>query len=124
MLSATGAAGSTLSGRRCAAIDAGGYDVLRLLDEFPSCSLNVFEFLQVAQPLRPRYYSTSSSPRIHGDGVAHLTVGLDLREKVGRHCDVLFLHDAVRVVQRRLVLREELSRTSAGSRRPTPFSPR
>jgi cytochrome P450/NADPH-cytochrome P450 reductase len=62
-----------------AAIDAGGYDVLRLLDEFPSCSLNIFEFLQVAQPLRPRYYSTSSSPRIHGDGVAHVTVGLEAR---------------------------------------------
>jgi cytochrome P450/NADPH-cytochrome P450 reductase len=57
------------------AIDAGGYDVLRLLDESPSCSLNIFEFLCVAQPLRPRYYSTSSSPRIHGDGVAQLTVG-------------------------------------------------
>jgi cytochrome P450/NADPH-cytochrome P450 reductase len=62
---------------RRAAIDAGGYDVLRLLEEFGSCSLNIFEFLQVAQPLRPRYYSTSSSPRIHGDGVAHLTVGLE-----------------------------------------------
>ena len=59
------------------AIDAGGYDAARLLDEFPSCSLNIFELLQVAQPLRPRYYSTSSSPRIHGDGVAHLTVGLE-----------------------------------------------
>ena len=31
----------------------------------------------MAQPLRPRYYSTSSSPRIHGDGVAHITVGLE-----------------------------------------------
>ena len=60
-----------------AAIDAGGYDALRLLDDFPSCSLNIFEFLQVAQPLRPRYYSTSSSPRIHGEGVAHLTVGFE-----------------------------------------------
>jgi cytochrome P450/NADPH-cytochrome P450 reductase len=59
-----------------AAIDAGGYDVLRLLDEHPSCSLNIFELLQVAQPLRPRYYSTSSSPAIHGDGVAHVAVGL------------------------------------------------
>jgi cytochrome P450/NADPH-cytochrome P450 reductase len=66
-----------------AAIDAGGYDVLRLLDEFPSCSLNIFEFLQVAQPLRPRYYSTSSSPRIHGDGVAHVTVGLEARPVPG-----------------------------------------
>jgi cytochrome P450 / NADPH-cytochrome P450 reductase len=59
-----------------AAIDAGGYDVLVLLEEFPSCTLNIFEFLRVAQPLRPRYYSISSSPRIHGDGVAHVTVGL------------------------------------------------
>jgi cytochrome P450/NADPH-cytochrome P450 reductase len=61
-----------------AAIDAGGYNVLRLLDEFPSCSLNIFEFLRVAQQLRPRYYSTSSSPRIHGDGIAHVTVGLEI----------------------------------------------
>ena len=61
-----------------AALDAGGYDVLGLLDEFPSCSLNIFEFLQVAPPLRPRYYSTSSSPRIHGESVVHLTVGLEV----------------------------------------------
>jgi cytochrome P450 / NADPH-cytochrome P450 reductase len=67
-----------------AAIDAGGYDVLRLLDEFPSCSLNIFEFLRVAQPLRPRYYSTSSSPRIHGADVAHLTVGLVATPGPGR----------------------------------------
>ena len=66
-----------LGSRLRAAIDAGGYDVLRLLDKFPSCALNIFEFLRVAQPLRPRYYSTSSSPRIHGDDVAHLTVGLE-----------------------------------------------
>ncbi|HEX9065308.1 MAG TPA: sulfite reductase flavoprotein subunit alpha, partial [Streptosporangiaceae bacterium] len=58
------------------AIDAGGYDVLRLLEEFPSGRLNIFEFLQVAQPLRPRYYSASSSPRSHGPQVADLTVGL------------------------------------------------
>ena len=67
-----------------AAIDAGGYDVLRLLYEFPSCPLNIYEFLQVAQPLKPRYYSTSSSPRIHGDGVAHLTVGLETAPVPGR----------------------------------------
>ncbi|HET8528193.1 MAG TPA: cytochrome P450 [Gaiellaceae bacterium] len=55
----------------------GRWDVLRLLDELPSCSLNLFELLQAAQPLRPRYYSPSSSPRVHGASVAHLTVGLD-----------------------------------------------
>jgi cytochrome P450/NADPH-cytochrome P450 reductase len=60
-----------------ARIETGGYDVLRLLDEFPSCSLNIFEFLRVAQPLRPRYYSASSSPRVHGAGVVQLTVGLE-----------------------------------------------
>ena len=58
------------------AIDAGAYDVPHLLDACPSCKLNIFELLQVAQPLRPRYYSPSSSPRVHGD-VAHLTVGLE-----------------------------------------------
>jgi len=31
----------------------------------------------VAQPLRPRYYSVSSCPQIHGASVAHLTVGLE-----------------------------------------------
>jgi cytochrome P450/NADPH-cytochrome P450 reductase len=61
-----------------AAIEAGGSDVLRLLEDFPSCTLNIFEFLGVAQPLRPRYYSTSSSPRIHGASSAHVTVGLEV----------------------------------------------
>ena len=66
-----------------AAIDAGAYDVLGLLYEFPSCPFNIYEFLQVAQPLKPRYYSTSSSPRIH-DGVAHVTVGLETAPVPGR----------------------------------------
>jgi cytochrome P450/NADPH-cytochrome P450 reductase len=66
-----------------ATIEAGGYDVLALLEEFPSCTVNVYELLQVVPPLRPRYYSTSSSPRVHGEGVAHLTVGLDPRPVPG-----------------------------------------
>ncbi|MHB8684359.1 MAG: cytochrome P450 [Dehalococcoidia bacterium] len=65
------------------AINAGGYDVLQLLDEFRSCSINIFEFLQVAQPLRPRYYSTSSSPRIHGAATAHVSVGTHARPVPG-----------------------------------------
>jgi cytochrome P450/NADPH-cytochrome P450 reductase len=68
-----------------AAIEAGGYDVLRLLDEFPSCSLNIFEFLRVAQPLRPRYYSASSSPRVHGEGVIQVTAGLETTPVPGGH---------------------------------------
>jgi cytochrome P450/ferredoxin-NADP reductase len=65
-------------------IDSGGYDVVALLDEFGSCTLNMFEFLQVAQPLRPRYYSISSSPHIHGAGVAHITVGHQITPVPGR----------------------------------------
>jgi cytochrome P450/NADPH-cytochrome P450 reductase len=68
-----------------AAVDAGGYDVLGLLEQFPSCALNIFEFLRVAQPLRPRYYSVSSSPQIHADGVAQLTVALESGPVAARH---------------------------------------
>jgi cytochrome P450 / NADPH-cytochrome P450 reductase len=80
-----------------AALDAGGYDVLQLLEEFPSCRLNIFELLQVAQPLRPRYYSPSSSPRVHGD-VVHLTVGredvpvAELPERVFGGMSACYLH--------------------------------
>ncbi|HEY3549875.1 MAG TPA: cytochrome P450 [Gaiellaceae bacterium] len=80
-----------------AAIDAGAYDVVQLLDEFPSCALNIFEFLQVAQPLRPRYYSPSSSPRVHGD-IVHLTVGLEavpvpgMPDRVLRGMSAHYLH--------------------------------
>jgi cytochrome P450 / NADPH-cytochrome P450 reductase len=80
-----------------AAIDAGAYDVLRLLEAFPSARLNIFDFLQVAQPLRPRYYSPSSSPGVHGE-VVHLTVGLeavpvpDLPERVFRGMSAHYLH--------------------------------
>src|SRR5262249_20631377 len=34
-----------------AAVDAGGYDVVSLLTEFVSCRLNIYDLLQVAQPL-------------------------------------------------------------------------
>jgi cytochrome P450 / NADPH-cytochrome P450 reductase len=54
---------------------AEGTDVVELL-ESTDVPLNIYELLQVVQPLRPRYYSTSSSPRVHGDGVAHVSVGL------------------------------------------------
>jgi cytochrome P450/NADPH-cytochrome P450 reductase len=56
--------------------DVEGLDVLDLLDRHPSVQLNIFELLQVAQPLRPRYYSTSSSPEVHGSEQAHVAVGL------------------------------------------------
>jgi cytochrome P450/NADPH-cytochrome P450 reductase len=54
---------------------AEGTDVVELL-ESTDVPLNIYELLQVLQPLRPRYYSTCSSPRVHGDEVAHVSVGL------------------------------------------------
>ncbi len=38
--------------------------VLDLLDEHPSCALPFEEYLDMLPPLRPRYYSISSSPRV------------------------------------------------------------
>ncbi len=64
-------------------LDGGGYSALSLLELFPSCELNIFEFLQVAQPLRPRYYSTCSSPRVHGTECAHVAVGSNPRPVPG-----------------------------------------
>lgn len=66
-----------------AALDAGGYDVVALLEEFASCSINIFEFLRVAQALKPRYYSTSSSPRVHDRTTAHLCVGTRVSQVPG-----------------------------------------
>ena len=65
------------------ALRAGGYDVLKLLEECPSAAINIFELLQVAQPLLPRYYSTSSSPRIHGRRTAHVSIGRSTRPVPG-----------------------------------------
>ena len=60
------------------ALRAGGYDTLAVLELAGSAEVNIFELLQVAQPLRPRYYSTSSSPRIHGLATAHVSIGRNI----------------------------------------------
>ncbi|HXH27428.1 MAG TPA: cytochrome, partial [Candidatus Polarisedimenticolia bacterium] len=49
--------------------------VLDLLDEFPSCALPFEVYLDMLPPLRPRYYSISSSP-LAGSGVCSITVGV------------------------------------------------
>ncbi|MFR9803510.1 bifunctional cytochrome P450/NADPH--P450 reductase [Pseudonocardia sp. RS010] len=49
--------------------------VLDLLEAFPSCALPFAEFLDMLPPLRPRYYSISSSPRWDG-GTCSITVGV------------------------------------------------
>ena len=38
--------------------------VLDLLEEFPSCALSLAAYLEMLSPLRPRYYSISSSPLV------------------------------------------------------------
>jgi cytochrome P450/NADPH-cytochrome P450 reductase len=49
--------------------------VLDLLDEFPSCALPFEAFLDLMPPLRPRYYSISSSPLATAD-TCSITVGV------------------------------------------------
>ena len=49
--------------------------VLDLLDEFPSCALTFEAFLDLMPPLRPRYYSISSSPLAAAD-TCSITVGV------------------------------------------------
>ena len=49
--------------------------ILDLLDEFPSCAVPFDVFLDLLPPLRPRYYSISSSPLTTAD-TCSLTVGV------------------------------------------------
>jgi cytochrome P450 / NADPH-cytochrome P450 reductase len=49
--------------------------VLDLLDRFPSCALPFEAYLEMLPPLRPRYYSISSSPLVAPD-VCSITVGV------------------------------------------------
>ncbi|HJY43511.1 MAG TPA: cytochrome P450 [Propionibacteriaceae bacterium] len=48
--------------------------VLELLGEFPSCDLPFNVYLELLPPIRPRYYSISSSPAVASS--CHLTVGV------------------------------------------------
>ncbi|HKN43768.1 MAG TPA: flavodoxin domain-containing protein, partial [Propionibacteriaceae bacterium] len=48
--------------------------VLELLDDFPSCELPFDVYLELLPPMRPRYYSISSSPAVASS--CHLTVGV------------------------------------------------
>ena len=49
--------------------------LLDLLDEFPSCALPFEEYLDLLPPLRPRYYSISSSPLV-SQGTCSITAQL------------------------------------------------
>jgi cytochrome P450/NADPH-cytochrome P450 reductase len=49
--------------------------VLDLLDQFPACRLPFEEYLDMLPPLRPRYYSISSSP-LTGPTVCSITTGV------------------------------------------------
>ena len=49
--------------------------ILDVLDEVPSCELSFETFLDLLPPLRPRYYSISSSPLVSFD-TCSITVGV------------------------------------------------
>jgi cytochrome P450 / NADPH-cytochrome P450 reductase len=48
--------------------------LLELLEEHPDCELSLAQFLDLLPPLRPRFYSISSSPHVSSD--VALTVGV------------------------------------------------
>ncbi len=50
-----------------------GFDVLDVLNAFPSAKISVEEFVASLSPMKPRLYSISSSPKRHV-GQVHLTV--------------------------------------------------
>ena len=56
-------------------VHARNLSVLDVLDEFPSCDLPFEEFLDLLAPLRPRFYSISSSP-LASDGTCSITTQL------------------------------------------------
>jgi sulfite reductase (NADPH) flavoprotein alpha-component len=60
-----------------------GREVIDLLLQFPESRINPNEFVQLLNPLKPRLYSISSSPRAH-PGEVHLTVGAVRYENHGR----------------------------------------
>jgi len=60
-----------------------GREVIDLLLQFPESRIDASEFVQLLNPLKPRLYSISSSPRAH-PGEVHLTVGVVRYENHGR----------------------------------------
>ena len=61
-----------------AAIEAGPRALLRQLDEFPSCSLNIFEFLgRGAVAAAAQVLLGEPRARVHGEGVIQVTASLE-----------------------------------------------
>jgi cytochrome P450 / NADPH-cytochrome P450 reductase len=54
---------------------AGNRSLLELLEAFPACALPFEEYLDMLPPLRPRYYSISSSPLLSAD-TCSITAGV------------------------------------------------
>jgi cytochrome P450/NADPH-cytochrome P450 reductase len=56
-------------------INNGRWNVISLLQAHKSVKISFFDFLECAHAMRPRYYSISSSPQVHGNKVVHATIG-------------------------------------------------
>jgi sulfite reductase (NADPH) flavoprotein alpha-component len=60
-----------------------GWDILDLLEQFPSARAALAEMIAALSPLQPRLYSISSSLRAH-PGEVHLTIGVVRYSQAGR----------------------------------------
>lgn len=85
------------------AIETQGWEILDLLERFPSARPNPRDFVGTLSSLRPRLYSISSSPKAHA-GEVHLTVGVvRYTNGAGRACKGVAstcIADRVRVGER------------------------
>ncbi|WP_366296603.1 cytochrome P450 [Paenibacillus sp. AN1007] len=80
--------------------------MLDLLEKYEACELNFSRFLEISTPLKPRYYSISSSPRLQPEQVS-ITVGV-LRDPAwngkGEYAGVASCYLAERVPGDRVLL--------------------
>jgi cytochrome P450/NADPH-cytochrome P450 reductase len=91
--------------------------MLDLMETFPSCSLPFNVFLELLTPLRPRFYSISSSPRADP---AHCSITVGVVEGAARSGQGIY-HGACSTY---LATREPGSAVSAFTQAPsTPFRP-
>jgi cytochrome P450/NADPH-cytochrome P450 reductase len=97
--------------------------LLDLLEEFPACALPFEVYLDLLPPLRPRYYSISSSPLVD-QGVCSITTGVlraPARSGRGEYAGICSNHLATSPTTARCSSLSEIPVSASGHRRTRRF---